>query len=123
MEEEGGTGDCLDVHLVIIALLRQQLPQEAHELSGQRLDAGEGTDEHEGARVGLPHQLQRHPRPDRPPHHDHVLLLEAQPGHDVVVDVGAVVLDGFGGGGALVEAVAAVLHGEDVDLGGAGSTW
>lgn len=111
MEEEGGTGDCLDAHLVIIALLRQPVSKKARNLASQRLYAGEGTDQHQRTRIRLLHQLESHSCADGPAHNYDVLLLEAQSIDDVVVDIQAVLLDGFAGGTSLVNAITAILHG------------
>lgn len=111
MEEEGGTGDCLDAHLVIIALLRQPVSEEARHLASQRLNAGEGTDQHQRTRIRLLHQLQGHSCADGSTHNYDVLLLEAESIDYVVVDVEAVLLDGVAGGASLVNAITAILHG------------
>lgn len=87
MEEEGGTGDCLDAHLVIIALLRQPVSEQARYLTGQRLYAGEGTDQDQSAWIRLLHQFQSHPCADGSAHNDDVLVFEAKPVDDVVIDI------------------------------------
>lgn len=99
------------------------MPQEANELSGEGLDAGEGTDEDQRSWVDLLHEFQSDSSTDGAPHHDDVLLLEAQLVDNVVVDVLAVLLDDLRGSLPLVNAVSRIFHGDDVDLGGRISTW
>ena len=87
VEEEGGTGDPLDVHLVIVSLLGQPSTQYTHPLPRQRFHARKWTDQHQCARRCLVHQLEGDPSADRPTHHDDVLLFEAHPIHDMIIDV------------------------------------
>ena len=76
-----------------------------------------------GSWLGLLEKLEGDPCPDGPAHDDDVLLLEAELGGGECVDEVCVIDDGLGAGLALVDAVAGVLHGEDVDLRGGKGTW
>ena len=116
VEEEGGTGDRLDVHLVIVSLLRQPSTEYTHPLPRQRFDARKWTDQHHCARRCLVHQLEGDPGADGPTHDDDVLLFEAHPIDDMIIDVCGILFYGLAGRAAFVYAVAGVLHGYDIDL-------
>lgn len=123
VEEEGGAADAQDVRAVVEGLLCDQLAEVPHEFLCQGLHAHEGTDQDEGSWLGLLEKLEGDPCPDGPAHDDDVLLLEAELGGGECVDEVCVIDDGLGAGLALVDAVAGVLHGEDVDLRGGKGTW
>ena len=123
VEEEGRTAHAQDVRAVVERLLGDQLPQVPRELLCQRLNTHEGTDQHQGPGLGLLEKLEGDPGTYGPAHDDDVLLLEAHFGGGKRVDKMSVLDDGLRAGFALVDAVAGVLHGEDVDLRGGKGTW
>lgn len=123
VEEECRATHGHDISAVIISLLCEKLSEEACELSGEGLHAGEGTDEDQSSGFDLLHELEGDSGTDGPADDDDVFLFEAELVGEELVDGVAVLFDGLGVYFSGVYAISRIFHSEDITLDRCSSTW